>query len=68
MKILILVLLLYILNFSREAKSLDITYILKQTHDGFEPNCIAEEDMIISAVGWVYPIPETKEKMPEIRK
>lgn len=60
--------MLCIFNFVKETTSLDVTYILKQSHDSFEPNCIAEGDMKISAVGWVYPIPETKEDLPEIRK
>lgn len=68
MKILIFILLLCILNFTKQTSSLDITYILKQKHDSFEPNCIAEGDMKSSAVGWVYPIPETKEELPKIRK
>lgn len=68
MKILLLVLLLCILNFFGETTSLDITYILKQEHDSFEPNCIAEGDMKFSAVGWIYPIPETKEELPAKRK
>lgn len=33
-----------------------------------EPNCIAEGDMLSSAVGWIYPMPQTKEDIPHISK
>lgn len=66
MKVLIFVILLSTLNFIKFAKSLNLTYILKQKHDHFEPNCIAEEDLLDSPIGWIYPFPKNKTDVPQI--
>lgn len=65
MKVLIFVILLSTLNFIKFAKSLNLTYILKQRHDHFEPNCIAEEDQLDSPIGWIYPLPASKDDIPQ---
>lgn len=65
---LIFVILLSTLNFIKFAKSLNLTYILKQKHDHYEPNCIAEEDLLNSPIGWIYPLPKTKTDIPQTSK
>lgn len=57
---LIFVILLSTLNFVKFATTLNLTYILKQRHGYYEPNCLAEEDLLDSPIGWIYPIPKNK--------
>lgn len=68
MKVLIFVILLSTLNFINFAKSLNLTYVLKQRHDHYEPNCIAEEDLLDSPIGWIYPLPKDKTDIPKTSK
>lgn len=68
MKILVLVVLLCVLNFTKLSASIDLTYIVTQKHGYVEPNCVAENAMTYSAIGWIYPIPENKEDIPKTRK
>lgn len=68
MKVLIFVILLSALNFIKFTQSLNLTYILKLKHDHFEPNCIAEEDLINSPIGWIYPLPKTKKEILQTSK
>lgn len=65
MKVLIFIILLSTLNFVKFSKSLNLTYVLKQRKDHFEPNCIAEQDLLDSPIGWIYPISEKLEDIPK---
>lgn len=46
--------------------SINLTYILKREPDKIQPSCIAEELERYTAVGWVYPIPASEDKLPKI--
>lgn len=68
MKVLIFVIFLVTFNCIKFAKSLDLTYILKKRHDHYEPNCIAEKDLLNSPIGWIYSVPKNKTDIPKTSK
>lgn len=47
---------------------INLTYIVKKDKNTILPSCIAEEFERYEAIGWVYPIPSSKEGIPNISK
>lgn len=48
--------------------AINLTYIVKKDDGFIQPSCIAEELERYSAIGWIYPIPDTVQKLPDISK
>lgn len=46
--------------------SINLTYIVKKDDNAMYPSCVAEELERYEAIGWIYPIPEDIEKLPDI--
>lgn len=46
--------------------SINLTYIVKKDENVIYPSCVAEELERYAAIGWIYPIPEDVEKLPDI--
>lgn len=46
--------------------SINLTYIVKKDEHVIYPSCIAEERERYSAIGWIYPIPDEVQKLPNI--
>ncbi|CAG9813738.1 unnamed protein product [Phaedon cochleariae] len=62
---LFLIVLLFLYPFLNVA-GINLTYIVKKEQDGIHPSCIAEDLERYSAIGWIYPIPESPENLPVI--
>ncbi|RZC27695.1 uncharacterized protein BDFB_000742, partial [Asbolus verrucosus] len=50
----------------KEAVCINLTYIVKKEGEKLQPNCIADENERYAAVGWVYPLPEKEDNLPNI--
>lgn len=62
------VLLIVLYSFSAAVVGTNLTYIVKQDDDFIHPSCIAEELERYTAIGWIYPVPDSVEKLPNISK
>lgn len=47
---------------------INLTYIVKKNEQTIHPSCIAEEFERYAAIGWIYPIPEDVQQLPNISK
>lgn len=47
---------------------INLTYIVKKDEHVTSHSCVAEELERYSAIGWIYPIPENKQDLPNISK
>lgn len=47
---------------------INLTYIVKKDENVIYPSCIAEELERYAAIGWIYPIPDTVQNLPNISK
>lgn len=45
---------------------INLTYIVKKDENVIYPSCIAEERERYAAIGWIYPIPNEVQKIPNI--
>lgn len=60
-----LVLLLVLYPFIN-VSAINLTHIVKKHKGVIQPSCIAEDLERYSAIGWIYPIPDSKEDLPNI--